>query len=100
MSAISSLSFGGRGPMQRLSSPSWGGPLSDKGSPGEILVRKATSLNRKRGRVVGLPNEQTSTRSDLGHQSGRWFALNPSRRHLINGICSEGKRAERAMIHH
>jgi hypothetical protein len=54
--------------MKGLSPPSWYGPLSDKGSPGEILVRKATSLKRKRGTVVELPNEQTSTISNFGHQ--------------------------------
>jgi hypothetical protein len=56
--------------MGKPGSPPWGGPLSDKGSPGEILVRKTTSLNRKRGTVVELPNEQASTRSDLGNQNG------------------------------
>jgi hypothetical protein len=70
ISVISSSTFGGRGPIGRVSSPSRGGPLSDKGSPGEILVRKATSLNRECGTAVGLPNEQTSTRSHLGHQVG------------------------------
>jgi hypothetical protein len=56
--------------MEGLSPAPWGVPLSDKGSPGETLVRKAPSLNRRRGTVVELPNEQTSTISALGNQKG------------------------------
>ena len=71
--------------MKGLSPPSWCGPLSDKGSPGETLVRKATSLNRKRGTVVGLPNEQTSTISDFGRPTAPGTYLTRSA-HPINAI--------------